>query len=170
MLLLLLPSRFRVSNSGRPHKWQPTNSPVVPGILQARVLEWVAISFTNAWKWKVKVKSLSRVWLFVIPWMAAYQAPPSMEVSRQEYWSGLYCLFLVWHGVLAKFSQGLHHHLRAKLLLESSSLGSLIKISNKPWRAQNGVQVKVPEKQILIKRKQTNQNLNDITLTVISKW
>ena len=34
----------------------------VPGILQARTLEWVAISFSNAWKWKVKVKSLSRVW------------------------------------------------------------------------------------------------------------
>ena len=35
----------------------------VPGILQARVLEWVAISFSNAWKWKVRVKSLSRAWL-----------------------------------------------------------------------------------------------------------
>ena len=58
-----------------------------PGILQARTLEWVAISFSNAWKWKVKVKSLSRVWLFTTPWTAAYQAPPSMGVSRQEYWS-----------------------------------------------------------------------------------
>ena len=38
----------------------PRGSPV-PGILQARTLEWVAISFSNAWKWKVKVKSLSRV-------------------------------------------------------------------------------------------------------------
>ena len=62
---------------------------VVPGILQARTLEWVAISFSNAWKWKVKVKSLSRVWLSVIPWTAAYQAPLSMEFSRQEYWSGV---------------------------------------------------------------------------------
>ena len=61
----------------------------VPGILQARTLEWVAISFSNAWKWKVKVKSLSRVQLFAIPWTAAYQAPPSMGFSRQEYWSGL---------------------------------------------------------------------------------
>ena len=60
----------------------------VPGILQARTLEWVAISFSNAWKWKVKVKSLSRVRLFRIPWTAAYQAPPSMGFSRQEYWSG----------------------------------------------------------------------------------
>ena len=61
----------------------------VPGILQARTLEWVAISFSNAWKWKVKVKSLSRVRLFATPWTAAYQAPPSMGFSRQEYWSGL---------------------------------------------------------------------------------
>ena len=57
----------------------------VPGILQARALEWVAISFSNAWRWKVKVKSLSRVWLFTTPWTAAYQAPPSMGFSRQEY-------------------------------------------------------------------------------------
>ena len=61
----------------------------IPGILQARTLEWVAISFSNAWKWKVKVKSLSRVWLVVTPWTAAYQAPPSMGFSRQEYWSGV---------------------------------------------------------------------------------
>ena len=66
----------------------PPGSPV-PGILQARTLEWVAISYSNAWKWKVKVKSLSRVPLFVTPWTAAYQAPLSMEFSRQEYWSGL---------------------------------------------------------------------------------
>ena len=51
---------------------------LVPGILQARTLEWVAISFSNAWKWKVKVKSLSRVRLLATPWTAAYQAPPSM--------------------------------------------------------------------------------------------
>ena len=61
----------------------------VPGILQARTLEWVAISFFIAWKCKVKVKSLSRVLLVVTPWIAAYQAPPSMGFSRQEYWSGL---------------------------------------------------------------------------------
>ena len=64
----------------------------VPGILQARTLEWVAISFSNAWKWKVKVKSLSRVRLPATPWTAAYQAPPSMGFSRQEYWSGVPCL------------------------------------------------------------------------------
>ena len=50
----------------------------VPGILQARTLEWVAIFFSNAWKWKVKVKSLSRAWLLVTPWTSAYQAPLSM--------------------------------------------------------------------------------------------
>ena len=61
----------------------------VPGILQARTLEWVAISFSSAWKWKVKVKSLSRVWLLAAPWTAAYQAPPSMRFSRQEYCSGV---------------------------------------------------------------------------------
>ena len=60
-----------------------------PGISQARTLEWVAISFSNAWKWKVKGKSLSHVWLFMTLWTAAYQAPPSMGFSRQEYWSGV---------------------------------------------------------------------------------
>ena len=61
----------------------------VPGILQARTLEWVAISFSNAWKWKVKVKSLSCAWLLATPGTAAHQAPPSMGFSRQEYWSGV---------------------------------------------------------------------------------
>ena len=61
----------------------------VPGILQARTLEWVAFSFSNAWKWKVKVKSLSRIRPSVTPWTAAHQAPPSMGFSRQEYWSGV---------------------------------------------------------------------------------
>ena len=61
----------------------------VSGILQARTLEWVAISFSNAWKWKVKVKSLSHVQLLATSWTAAYQAPPSMGYSRQEYWSGV---------------------------------------------------------------------------------
>ena len=64
-------------------------APPIPGILQARTVEWVAISFSNAWKWKVKGKSLSLVWLLATPWTAAYQAPPSMGFSRQEYWSGV---------------------------------------------------------------------------------
>ena len=66
----------------------PPGSPI-PGILQTRILEWVAIFFSNAWKWKVKVKSLGRVRLLVTPWTAAYQAPPSMGFSRQEYWNGV---------------------------------------------------------------------------------
>ena len=61
----------------------------VPGMLQARTLEWVAISFSNAWKWKVKGTSLSHVRLLATPWATAHQAPPSMGFSRQEYWSGV---------------------------------------------------------------------------------
>ena len=76
-----------------PTLWDPIDgSPPgfpIPGILQARTLEWVAISFSNAAKWKVKVKSLSRVRLFATPWTVAYQAPLSMGFSRQEYWIGL---------------------------------------------------------------------------------
>ena len=71
-----------------PMNGSPQGSPV-PGILQARTLEWVAISFSSAWKWKVKVKSLSRVRLSATPWTAAFQAPPSMRFSRQEDWSGV---------------------------------------------------------------------------------
>ena len=76
----------------------PPGSPV-SGILQARTLEWVAISFSNTWKWKMKVQSLSRVRLFVTPWTAAYQAPPSMGFSRQEYWIGVPLLspILLWN-------------------------------------------------------------------------
>ena len=76
-----------------PTLWDPIDgSPPgssVPGILQARTLEWVAVSFSNAWKWKVKVKLFSGVWLLATPWTVAYQAPPSMGFSRQEYWSGV---------------------------------------------------------------------------------
>ena len=71
-----------------PTDGSPPGSPI-PGILQARTLEWVAISFSNAWKWKLKVKSISRVWLLATPWTVAHQAPPSMGFSRQEYWSGV---------------------------------------------------------------------------------
>ena len=91
----------------------------VPGILQARTLECVAISFSNAWKWKVKVKSLSHVRLLAIPWTAAYQAPPSMGFSRQEYWSGvplnykkcmlclLSLLVVLWEKLLKKMPFGI---------------------------------------------------------------
>ena len=86
--LLLLLSRFSRIRLRDPMDGSPPGSPV-PGIIQARTLEWVAISFSNAWKWKVKMKSLSRVRLLETPWTAAYQAPPSMGFSRQEYWSGV---------------------------------------------------------------------------------
>ena len=71
-----------------PMDCSPPGSPV-PGILQATTLEWVAISFSNAWKWKVKGKSLSRVRPLATPWTAAYEAPPPMGFSRQEYWNGM---------------------------------------------------------------------------------
>ena len=68
----------------------------ISGIFQARTLEWVAISFSNAWKWKVKVKSLSHVRLFLTPWTAAYQAPLSMGFSRKEYWRWGAIVFSGW--------------------------------------------------------------------------
>ena len=84
--MLLLLSRFSRIGLCNPTDGSPPGSPI-PGILQARTLEWVAISFSNAWKWKVRVKLLSRVWLLATPWTAAYQALPSVGFSRQEYWS-----------------------------------------------------------------------------------
>ena len=95
LLLLLLScfSRVRLCN---PTDGSLPRSPT-PGILQARTLEWVAICFSNAWKWKVKVTSLSRVRLLATPWTAAYQAPPSMGFSKQEYWSGVPLPFLLYH-------------------------------------------------------------------------
>ena len=77
-----------MSDSVRPHRQQPARLPC-PWDSPARTLEWVAISFSNAWKWKVRVKSLSHIRLLTTPWTAAYQASPSMGFSRQEYWSGL---------------------------------------------------------------------------------
>ena len=77
-----------MSDSLQPMDWSPPGASV-HGILQARTLEWVAISFSNAWNLKVKVKSLSHIQLLATTWIAAYQAPPSLWFSRQEYWSGL---------------------------------------------------------------------------------
>ena len=87
-LPLLLLSHFSRVRLCDPIDGSPPGSSF-PGILQARTLEWVAISFSNAGKWKVKVKSPSRVWLLATPWTAAHQAPPSMGFSRQEDWSGV---------------------------------------------------------------------------------
>ena len=88
--LLLLLHHFSRVQLCNPTDGSPPGSSV-PGILQARTLEWVAISCSNAWKWKVKVKSLSRVRLFMTPWTVTYQAPPLMGFSRQEDWSGVPC-------------------------------------------------------------------------------
>ena len=87
-ILLLLLSHFSHVNLCNPVDGSPPGFPV-PGILQARTLEWVSISLSSAWKWKVKVKLLSCVRLLATPWTAAYQAPPSVGFSRQEYWSGV---------------------------------------------------------------------------------
>ena len=93
LIYCLLLSRFSRIRLCNPIDGSPPGSPVL-GILQARTLEWVAISFSNAWKWKVKVKLLSRIWPSATPWTAAYQAPPPMGFSRQESWSGLPLSFL----------------------------------------------------------------------------
>ena len=104
----------------------------VPGILQARTLEWVAISFSNAWKWKVKAKSLSRVRFFATPWTAVHQASPSMGFSRQEYWSGvpLPSLILAFYFLLFAYQNILMN-------LYSSYNGSWIwKLEKKTWERQ----------------------------------
>ena len=97
---------------------QPGSS--VPGILQARTLQWVAISFSNAWKWKVKVKSLSRVRLFATPWTAAYQAPSPMGFSRQEYWSGVPLPSPTW--IL-----GLNKYINCRFLAVGEKWGCMLK-------------------------------------------
>ena len=79
------------------------------GIFQARILKWIAISFSSAWKWKAKMKSLSRAQLLTTLWTAAYQAPPSMGFSRQEYWSGLPLSSLETPGVTGKFGLGVQN-------------------------------------------------------------
>ena len=101
VLLLLLSCFSCVQLYGTPQTGSPSGS-LVPRILQARTLEWVAISFSSAWKWKVTVKSLSRFQLLATPWTAAHQAPPSMGFSRQEYWSGVPLPYLIWGSILCQ--------------------------------------------------------------------
>ena len=81
----------------------PPGSPI-PGILQARTLEWVAISFSSAWRWKVKVKSFSRARLLATPWTAAYQAPLSMDFPGKSTGVGCHCLLQLKRMDLLKFS------------------------------------------------------------------
>ena len=85
----LLQSRLTLCS--QPIDGSPPGFPI-PGILQARTLEWVAISFSNAWKWKVKVKLLSRVRHAAIPRTAANQAPPSMDFPGKSTGVGCHCL------------------------------------------------------------------------------
>ena len=94
-----------------PMDCSPLGSPI-PGITKARTLEWVAISFSNAWKWKVKMKSLSRVWLFTIPWTAVYQAPLSMGI-----WHVPRCTFKI------KIKTFLHHN-EFHFLVQSQKISS----------------------------------------------
>ena len=96
----------------------PLGSPI-PGILQARTLEWVAISFSNAWKWKVKVKSLSHVRLLATSWTAAYQAPLSMGFSRQEYWSGVPLPSLFINLIFKQIGHSIIFHWVSKYLMSS---------------------------------------------------
>ena len=108
----------------------PPGSPI-PGILQARTLEWVAISFSNAWKWKVKVKSLSCVRLFMTPWTAAYQAPLPMRFSRQEHWSGVPDL----SGPKCQYGWGEEQQKREVSLIKTRGPWRLIQLSNEFYRS-----------------------------------
>ena len=113
-----------------PTDGSPPGSPV-PGVLQARTLEWVAIAFSNVWKWKVKVKSLSRVQLLATPWTTAYQAPPSMGFSRQEHWSG----------VPLPSPEGPH----------SVQLLSCVRLPATPWIAAHQASLSITNSQSLLK-------------------
>ena len=132
----------------------PPGSPV-PGILQARTLEWVAISFSNAWKWKEKGKSLSRVWLFATPWTAAYQAPLSMGFSRQVYWSGVPLPSLKQY---VRYLEIKDEH-RGQVILTIVATNSLEKRKNSdiwagPWCTLGKKGVKILESSTLLKHEQ----------------
>ena len=119
LVLLLLLSCFSRVRLCDPMDGSPPGSPV-PGILQARTMEWVAISFSNAGKWKVKVKSLSRVQLLATPWTAAYQAPLSMGFARQEYLSG--CHHLLQARILADHKWNIQSHHSHSVLIWTPKL------------------------------------------------
>ena len=135
----------------------PPGSPV-PGILQARTLEWVAISFTNVWKWKVEVKSFSHVRPSATPWTAAYQAPPSMGFSRQEYWSGVPLPSLSIHSQFAILendrvewgfhTHNFHSHYSWPLWSTSSRLPVPAEMSN--WMSHSHCQVHISKSKLII--------------------
>ena len=126
-----------------PRDGSPPGFPV-PGILQARTLEWVAISFSSVWKWKVKVKSLSRVWLLATPWTAAYQAPPPMGFSRQEYWSGVpspspqesIAIYYMWglHGSINRYLIRVKWHISGRAKLGAAVNCHLVVLEKFPYQ------------------------------------
>ena len=105
----------------------------VPGILQARTLEWVAISFSNAWKRKVKVKLLSCVRPLATPWTAAYQAPPSMGFSRQEYWSGVPLPSPICHPRTVQYEDWIPGLLTASLVFSYQTMISACEFNKKSF-------------------------------------
>ena len=143
----------------------------IPGILQARTLEWVTISFSNAWKWKVKGKSLSHVQLLVTPWTTGYQAPPPMGFSRQEYWSGVPLLSpsnsvkffykqnsFLWDSftfpvatVLTRFWWTYFPHPDPEKLFSSVQLPSLVQLFPTPWTAEYQASLSINNSQSLFK-------------------
>ena len=143
--MLLLLSRFsRVWLCGTPERAAHQAPPSLGFSRQEH--EWVAISFSNAWKWKVKVKSLSRVRLLATPWTVAYQAPPSMGFSRQEYWSGVplpsptvglnKCLLNSWMNELESFQ--CEEHVLDSLWLITEDKGKVILCHlNYHWEGMN---------------------------------
>ena len=141
-----------MSDSVQPHRRQPTRqSPLgsaIPGILQARTLEWVAISFSSAWKWKVKMKLLSHVWLFATPWTAAHQAPPSMRspwflIKRCNSWRLRWkrCIEqCIWEMVWSFHALWECHSSKSPLVHQSRSsknlvFGDLWRLHHKPWES-----------------------------------
>ena len=104
-----------MSDSVRPHRRQPTRPPVA-GILQARTLEWVAISSSDAWKWKVKVKAFSRVWLLATPWTAAYQGSSIHGIFQAR--------VLEWGAIANLFCGTLYGKLRKLMTLHLNHAGS----------------------------------------------
>ena len=95
VMLLLLSHFSRVRLCATPSMAAHPGSPV-PGILQARTLEWVAISFSNAWKWKVKVKSLNRVQFLATPWTADFRLLHPWDFPGKSTGVGCHCLLLDW--------------------------------------------------------------------------
>ena len=140
LLLLLLKSLHSCPTLCDTIDGSPPGSPV-PGIIQARTLEWVAISFSNVWKWKVKVKLLSRIQLLATPWTAVYQAPWSMGFSRQEWGAIAFSKFLFLDGYYLNrrsnihfFSAFLFFVLHIQSIHPASTKNNIAKLTCTGWR------------------------------------